>query len=283
VSLASLILPLSKNDEAFFSYLDEQIQRLNSENELTWRQSIEPLILALPWTVPRLVKAVKSGRVRLDRASAFADTLSLHGAVEESEKIFRAVKERDPGNAAHLNNLAVVLLKTGDKEKIEEAVGLLNKAVELDAQKFGDAARTEPAYRNRDIALSLLRVSTKASPERASEEPGPGTFQALEKQILHEYRIQAGAETVLEICGLGLKYIIPLLLGVILPLSLFIGLPLGFSLNSWVALIYVIIVVLGFVLVRYVAAYFQKKATMRIGSYLPHYNELTKYGLVAIK
>jgi pyrimidine deaminase RibD-like protein len=157
---ASLMPPLSKNSqEIFFSYLDEQIQRLNSEDELTWRQSIEPLILALPWTIPKLVDAVKTGRVRLDRASSFADTLSLHGAVEESEKILRAVKERDPENSAHLNDLAVVLLKTGDKEKIKEAVDLLDKAVELDAQKLGDAARTEAAYRNRDIALSLLRTT----------------------------------------------------------------------------------------------------------------------------
>jgi hypothetical protein len=112
-----------ENQEGFLSYLDKQIGQLNSEDELTWCKSVEPLVLAPPCAVPRMVDAVNAGRVRLDRASSFADYLSLHGAIEESEKIFRAIKEKDPENAAHLNNLAVVLLKTGDKEKIEAAVG----------------------------------------------------------------------------------------------------------------------------------------------------------------
>jgi hypothetical protein len=272
-----MIPPLSdkNSQEAFFSYLDEQIGRLNSEDELTWRQSIEPLILALPWAIPRLIDAVNSGRLRLDRASSFADFLSLHGVIEDSAKIFRAVKEKDPENAAHLNNLAVVLLKTGDKAKIEEAVGLLKRAVELDTQTYGDSARNQPAYRNLDVALSLLRVSKKTPPEKTPEKPSPGTFQALEKQILGEYNNQAVAETVLEICAIGLKYVVTFLLGIVLPFSLFIGTPLGFSLNSSGAIIYVLLLVVGFVFVRYIGARLQKRATMRLESSLPYYRELT--------
>jgi tetratricopeptide (TPR) repeat protein len=271
------------SQKEYLSWLDAQIDKLNSEDDITWRQTIEPLILSLPLSVPRLVDAVKTGRVRLDRASSFADTLSLHGAIAESEQVFRAVKDKAPDNSAHLNNLAVVLLKTGDKAKIEEAVDLLDKAVKLDADQYGAAAREQPAYRNRDIALSLLRVSTRATPQTTPEKPSPGTLEAVEKQVLREYQWQAGAETVLEICSVALKYAIPVFLGVILPLALFIGPSVGFSLNTSITIVYVVAVLLAFGLARYGASYLQKKSMMRVGEYLPHYHDLTQLSLKKVQ
>jgi tetratricopeptide (TPR) repeat protein len=278
-----MVMSTNGSQKEFLEYLDRQIENLNSKDEAVWRQAFEPLILALPWAVPRLVEAVKTGKVRLDGAASFADTLSLVGAIDESERIFRAIKEKNPENVAYLNNLAVVLLKTGDKAKIEEAIDLLDKAVKLDADHYGYAAREQPAFRNREIAVSLLRVATKAAPEKPTKEASPGTLEAVEKQVLREYQWQAGAETVLEICAIALKYAIPVFLGIIFPLALFIGPPIGFSLNTSGAVVYILVVLVAFGLARYGASYLQKKATMRVGGYLSHYRELTQFALKKVQ
>jgi Tfp pilus assembly protein PilF len=145
----------------YLEYVRKQIAQLNHDNDIQWQAALQNLILEMPTSINALVEAIRQNKVRFDRTSAFANFISANGFNEEAESIFRTIVAQEPENAAHLNNLAVVLLKEGKKEKIDEAIGLLDRAVVLDWKSYSSAAADMPAKKDRDLAVPLARLVLK--------------------------------------------------------------------------------------------------------------------------
>lgn len=201
----------------YLDYVRNQVSQLNHENDIQWQAALQNLVLAMPVSINALIEAIRTKKVRADRASAFANFISANGFNEEAEPIFRAIVEQELDNAAHLNNLAVVLLKEGKVEKINEAIRLLDHAVQLDWKSYGAAAADMPARKNRDLAVPLARLVLKEDSEVSKKENESDAMGLLKKEIQKQHNWKALWETLLAISDPVVKYLPTLLFGVITP------------------------------------------------------------------
>jgi len=262
--------------EAYRRYIRGQIGLLNSARERDWRSAVDSLVLSLHESVPLLIESVNQGKVNTDRVSGLANFLSAHGMNAEAESLFRSLVRSQPDNPAYLNDLAVVLLRIGDRDRLKEAIDLLNRAVDIDFERSGPKATELPAFKNREIAISFFRVSEKAALEK-EELPG-GTLGNLETEILGTYDKLALAETALKLSEPALKYAALLLLGIFTPLDLVLG-PLSglFGLKipgQPYTLVYSLCVVLALAVVYYLGTRCRNRANFVIETRLPHYKAL---------
>jgi len=262
--------------EEYRKYICGQIELLNSAKEQDWRGAVDSLVLSLHESVPLLIESVTQGKVNTDRVSSLANFLSAHGANAEAESLFRSLVSSQPGNPAYLNDLAVVLLRIGDRDRVKEAIDLLNRAVDIDFERSGPKATELPAFKNREIAISFFRVSDKAAMEK-EKLPG-GTLNTLETEILGKYDRLALAETALKLSEPALKYATLLLLGVFTPLDLVLG-PLSGLIGLKISgqpytLVYSLSVVLVLAVVHYLATRSRNRANFVIDTRLPHYKAL---------
>jgi tetratricopeptide (TPR) repeat protein len=211
----------TEREKEYLEYVRNQVAQLDHENDIQWQAALQNLVLAMPISINVLIEAILQKKVRFDRASAFANFISANGFNEETESIFRAIVEQEPENSAHLNNLAVVLLKEGKKEKIDEAITLLDRAVVLDWKSHGAAAADMPAKQNRDLAVPLANLVLKDSSkvEKKAEASEEDAMTILKKEIQKQHNWKALWETLLAISDPVVRYLPTLLFGVITPVG----------------------------------------------------------------
>jgi len=64
--------------------------------EIQWHAALNNLILAMPTSINVLLEAIRTSEVRRDRASAFANIISINGFHDEAERLFRALSGNQP-------------------------------------------------------------------------------------------------------------------------------------------------------------------------------------------
>jgi tetratricopeptide (TPR) repeat protein len=266
---------LADSEVAYRDFLREEVKRLNSPNDAEWGAALQNLVLGQPRSIEVLLEAIARNEVNLGRASTFANFLIDRGYYNDAEPIVRAILQREPENAAYLNNLGVLLLKQG---KLQEGISLLDKAVDLDLTQYGQLGLEKPAWKNRELALALLRLMEKKGKERKEEAkkeiPAPekpqDTLQLLEEAIRQQHTWKAFWQTMLVLAESVTKYFPTIFFGfVIAPVGVVALLGTISGITTIISVYYVILgvaIITIFAVLRFLAQRGILDADLRIDS-----------------